>query len=535
MSWQATSWALREAPAVTPYARLVLIALADRARPDGSRCWARLEVLADEAHCSRRTVVSALHSLEECGAIVRGDQSLARFDEHGRYLVPQHRPVVWNLNMGVRLEPVAETVPGTTGSSPGGRPPVKKNPDIVPVTGDLEEGPDTNRMGALSSTDDRSEDNNPHPSVEFGDATVASLGKGGIIPDGRGAKVAPLDSGGATGCTARGAKCCTARGAKCCTARGAKCCTAIRKHKNNIIPLSPFGGIPPQGDTHPHPQSHSSAATASPDDHLAPIAEAPSSVNPDTGQPASLADPGDSVSPVASSPHPPTPADPSSAATLPSHQPELADRVEGVIIFHRHQLETAGVVIAGVDMARRRAARERQAAIRLVDVYGVETVQRIICFAMTHDFWVSKALTLRSLLLVAEQIRVEMNRQEARHSHYRLQDAPNVPVVVHRHSYACTHTLTALGRSEAQLDYLSVRVAQLLNEHHDPLQAVDMARQEIRDKHTHEKSLECNRHHLHTLRSTGWTGYQYAHQPQHPLINQRNHNHQEATIMKGTE
>lgn len=178
MSWQATSWALREAPAVTPYARLVLIALADRARPDGSRCWARLEVLADEAHCSRRTVVSALHSLEECGAIVRGDQSLARFDEHGRYLVPQHRPVVWNLNMGVRLEPVAETVPGTTGSSPGGRPPVKKNPDIVPVTGDLAEGPDINCVGSLPSTDNRSEDNNPHPIAGFGDATCCTPRKG---------------------------------------------------------------------------------------------------------------------------------------------------------------------------------------------------------------------------------------------------------------------------------------------------------------------------------------------------------------------
>lgn len=515
MSWQATSWALREAPAVTPYARLVLIALADRARPDGSRCWARLEVLADEAHCSRRTVISALHSLEERGAIVRGDQSLARFDEHGRYLVPQHRPVVWNLNMGVGLEPVAETVPGTTGSSPGGSPPVKKNPDIVPVTGDLAEGPDTNRMGALSSTDDKSEDNNPHPIAGFGDTTVAPLGKGGIMPDGRGAKVAPLDSGGATGCTAR----------------GAKCCTAIRKHKNNIIPLSPFGGIPPQGDTHSHPQSHSSAATASPDD-LAPIAEAPSSVNPDTRQPTSLADPGNPVSLVSPSPHPPTPADPSSAATLPSHQPEGADRVEKVILFHRHQLETAGVVIAGVDMARRRVVRERQAAIRLVDVYGVETVQRIICFAMTHDFWTSKALTLRSLLLVAEQIRVEMNRQEAHHSHSRLQDALNAPVVVHRHSYACTHTLTALGRSEAQLDYLSVRVAQLLNEHHDPLQAVDMAQREIQDKRVHEKSLERNRHHLHGLRSTGWTGYQHSHRPP---TNQRNHNHQETTITKGAE
>ena len=118
---------------------------------------------------------------------------------------------------------------------------------------------------------------------------------------------------------------------------------------------------------------------------------------------------------------------------------------------------------------------------------------------------------MHSLLLVAEQIRVEMNRQEAHHSHSRLQDALNAPVVVHRHSYACTHTLTALGRSEAQLDYLSVRVAQLLNEHHDPLQAVDMARQEIRDKHTHE------------------------HRPQYPPINQRNHNHQEATITKGAE
>lgn len=512
MSWQATSWALREAPAVTPYARLVLIALADRARPDGSRCWARLEVLADEAHCSRRTVVSALHSLEECGAIVRGDQSLARFDEYGRYLVPQHRPVVWNLNMGVGLEPVAETVPCTAGSSPGGRPSVKKNP----ATGDLAEGPDINCVGSLPSTDDRSEDNNPHPSVEFGDATVASLGKGGIMPDGRGAEVAPLDSGGATGCTAR----------------GAKCCTAIRKHKNNIIPLSPFGGIPPRRDAHSHPQSHSPTATASSDDRLAPIAEAPSSVSPDTRQPASLADLGNPVSPVSSSLHPPTPADPSSAAALPSHQPESADRVEGVILFHRHQLETAGVVIAGVDIARRRVVRERQAAIRLVDVYGVETVQRIICFAMTHDFWVSKALTLRSLLLVAEQIRVEMNRQEVHHSHSRLQDASNAPVVVHRHSYACTHTLTALGRSEAQLDYLSVRVAHLLNEHHDPLQAVDMAQREIQDKRVREKSLERNRHHLHGLRSTGWTGYQRAHRPP---INQRNHNHQETTITKGAE
>lgn len=108
MSWQASSWALREAPAATPYARLVLMALADRAHPDGSRCWARVEVLAAEAHCSRRTVISCLHSLEQSGAISRGDQSLACYDERSRYLPPQHRPIVWDLNMGVTLESLEE-------------------------------------------------------------------------------------------------------------------------------------------------------------------------------------------------------------------------------------------------------------------------------------------------------------------------------------------------------------------------------------------------------------------------------------------
>ena len=39
MSWQCTSWALREAPAPTATARLVLIALADRCQPDGRSAW----------------------------------------------------------------------------------------------------------------------------------------------------------------------------------------------------------------------------------------------------------------------------------------------------------------------------------------------------------------------------------------------------------------------------------------------------------------------------------------------------------------
>ena len=42
MSWQCTSWALREAPAPTATARLVLIALADRCQPDGRMCFVKL-------------------------------------------------------------------------------------------------------------------------------------------------------------------------------------------------------------------------------------------------------------------------------------------------------------------------------------------------------------------------------------------------------------------------------------------------------------------------------------------------------------
>lgn len=78
MSWQCTSWALREAPAPTSTARLVLIALADRCQPDGRSAWPTIETLALEAHTSESSVKRALKSLEECGAIRRGNQLLAQ-------------------------------------------------------------------------------------------------------------------------------------------------------------------------------------------------------------------------------------------------------------------------------------------------------------------------------------------------------------------------------------------------------------------------------------------------------------------------
>ena len=82
MSWQCTSWALREAPAPTATARLVLIALADRCQPDGRSAWPTVETLSLEVHCSESSVRRALKTLEQCGTIRRGDQRLAQWDEN---------------------------------------------------------------------------------------------------------------------------------------------------------------------------------------------------------------------------------------------------------------------------------------------------------------------------------------------------------------------------------------------------------------------------------------------------------------------
>ncbi len=86
MSWQCTSWALREAPAPTATARLVLIALADRCQPDGRSAWPTVETLMAEAHTSESSVKRALKALEETGCIRRGNQKLAQWDEHGNYV-----------------------------------------------------------------------------------------------------------------------------------------------------------------------------------------------------------------------------------------------------------------------------------------------------------------------------------------------------------------------------------------------------------------------------------------------------------------
>ena len=103
MSWQCTSWALREAPAPTATARLVLIALADRCQPDGRSAWPTVDTLMAEAHTSESSVKRALKALEETGCIRRGNQKLAQWDEHGNYVPDPYRSVVWECCMNVTL------------------------------------------------------------------------------------------------------------------------------------------------------------------------------------------------------------------------------------------------------------------------------------------------------------------------------------------------------------------------------------------------------------------------------------------------
>lgn len=110
MSWQASSWALREAPVGSDTtARLLLMALADRAHPDGTATWPSVSTLAQELQVTERTVYRKLQKLEALGVIRRGNQQLATHDAQGRPIPAQYRPVVWDLCMDVTLEEVAES------------------------------------------------------------------------------------------------------------------------------------------------------------------------------------------------------------------------------------------------------------------------------------------------------------------------------------------------------------------------------------------------------------------------------------------
>lgn len=93
MSLRATTWALYEVgPEVAdPYARLMLLVLADHADHDGRGAGLSKATLARFVGCGETTVYRRLRALERDGLIVRGDQGIVA------YLPADKRPTVWDL------------------------------------------------------------------------------------------------------------------------------------------------------------------------------------------------------------------------------------------------------------------------------------------------------------------------------------------------------------------------------------------------------------------------------------------------------
>ena len=101
MSWQATHWALRQAPVGGDcVAKVILFAMSDYARPDGTGVFLSVATLMKFTGSSERTVRRKLAWLESHGIIRRGNQHLVDRIRADR------RPVVWDLAMDVPRIPV---------------------------------------------------------------------------------------------------------------------------------------------------------------------------------------------------------------------------------------------------------------------------------------------------------------------------------------------------------------------------------------------------------------------------------------------
>lgn len=76
MSVEAISWALNSAPVHSPTSKLVLIALANHARPDGTAAFPSVETIARYTCLSERAIRQHLDQLEREGVIRRCDPGI---------------------------------------------------------------------------------------------------------------------------------------------------------------------------------------------------------------------------------------------------------------------------------------------------------------------------------------------------------------------------------------------------------------------------------------------------------------------------
>jgi hypothetical protein len=80
MSWQASSWALKQRVG-DPILKILLLAAANYADPDG-KCWPKVETLAFDSEVSKRTIQRKLVELQALGLI----RVQERFDQKGRQI-----------------------------------------------------------------------------------------------------------------------------------------------------------------------------------------------------------------------------------------------------------------------------------------------------------------------------------------------------------------------------------------------------------------------------------------------------------------
>lgn len=91
MAISVMNWVLEEAPDLPPHCFGVLMALASKAREDGTAAYAGQQWLAIRTRKSDRSVRADLATLEEAKLIRRGDQSIVA------HIPADEQPVVWDL------------------------------------------------------------------------------------------------------------------------------------------------------------------------------------------------------------------------------------------------------------------------------------------------------------------------------------------------------------------------------------------------------------------------------------------------------
>lgn len=106
MSIEAIAWVLNDAPCNNPTQRLVLVALANHARPDGTAAFPSVATIQRYTALSERAIRYHLDALEDSGLIVRCDSRIvAAYIQRS-----DRRPIGYNLMLGLSREVQVEQV-----------------------------------------------------------------------------------------------------------------------------------------------------------------------------------------------------------------------------------------------------------------------------------------------------------------------------------------------------------------------------------------------------------------------------------------